>query len=97
MNTDFAVLAIMFAVSGTLTLVFGVGWFRAHRRIRDLERQLSGAPAETAVDRLEQDIATLADQVSQLANGQEFLSRIVADRVPAPRLQKVEERIKTPQ
>ncbi|HTR21080.1 MAG TPA: hypothetical protein VMH88_09530 [Gemmatimonadales bacterium] len=96
MNEAFAILATMFAVTGTLTVVFGIGWLRAHRRIRSLERQLSGAPPESAVDRLEQDIATLADQLNQLANGQEFLSRIVADRVPAPRLKQAEDRIVTP-
>ena len=47
------------------------------------------------LERLEQEVESLATQVSHLAKGQEFLSRFVSDRVPA-RLRRPEAPGSTP-
>lgn len=35
------ILVIGLSVTSTLAVTFGIGWFRASRRIRELERELS--------------------------------------------------------
>ena len=63
---------------------FGVAWFNANRRARRLENQLldiQGSPTDPRGAQLEQTMDSLARQVDQLASGQEFLNRILADRL----------------
>jgi hypothetical protein len=81
---DAILFAVVFSITGTLAVTFGIGWFRASRRIGHLERQLSGAAPETTIAQLENNLAALAEQVEQLANGQDFLSRLVRER-PLPK------------
>jgi len=71
-----------------LTLASAVGfaaaWFNANRRARRLESQLLGqqsAPPEPRTVQLEQAVEALASQVDQLASGQEFLNRVLAERL----------------
>ncbi len=78
---------------------FAVAWFNANRRARRLESQLLGAGLAAKADatpdrteRMEEAVDALAAQVENLASGQEFLSRLLAERldklaarpVPAP-------------
>lgn len=93
---DAILLAVMFSITGTLAVTFGIGWFRASRRIRHLERQLSGAAPETSIAQLENNLAALAEHVEQLANGQEFLSRLVTERKQPPRIQPSVPKVTTP-
>jgi cell division protein FtsB len=81
MNTDFAILAIMLAVSVTTNLALVVGWFRASRRASRLE---APPPEPRRVDdrteQLERTIDALTAQIDQLASGQEFINRVIAER-----------------
>ena len=85
MNEEFAVLLFFFGISMTANLGMLVGWIRAIRRVRRLEDQLflpqHPGGDDRRVDRLEQAIDSLGGQMDQLANGQEFLNRIVAERL----------------
>lgn len=81
MNEEFAVLLFFFGISMTLNLALGVSWFRSSRRARRLEEQ--GQPRgldDRRVERIEQAVDALAAQVDQIAGGQEFLNRVVAER-----------------
>lgn len=81
---DALLTAAALSIAATLAVTFGVGWFRASRRVRELERQLHGAAPDTTLAQLEADLAALAEHVEQLASGQDFLSRLVTERrVPA--------------
>ena len=73
----------IFGVTLASAVGFAVAWFNANRRARRLEgRLMSGAQAtEPRTEQLEQAIEALASQVDQLASGQEFLSRILSDRL----------------
>ena len=95
MDDTFFAVSIMFAISATLALFFGIAWLRAQQRIRQLERQGSKSMGDGTLERLEQEVESLATQVSHLAKGQEFLSRFVSDRVPA-RLRRPEAPGSTP-
>jgi hypothetical protein len=69
------------AVASSLLVVTSVGWWRASRRIRRLEAQLLTPPSqEEGAARLERLVENLALQVDELASGQEFLQRVVANR-----------------
>ena len=79
----------MLAVATPLLVVCAVGWWRAQRRAQRLEQQLLGSPQrEETTQRLEQAVEGLASQFDELANGHEFLQRMLANRLsqrfPAP-------------
>jgi len=81
MQDEFVVLLFFFGISMTANVALAVSWFRSSRRLRRLEDQ----PAARGVDdrrieRIEQAVDSLAAQVDQLAGGQEFLNRVVAER-----------------
>ena len=69
---DAILVASALSVIGTLAVTFAIGWFRANRRVRDLERQLSGAVPDTTLAQLEANLAAVADHVEQLATGPRF-------------------------
>lgn len=95
MDTGDAFLAtIALSITATIAVTFGIGWFRASRRIRELERRVSGAAPETAVAQLESEVAALTAHLEELANGQDFLSRLVSERRPLPGA--LEPRVATP-
>ena len=81
MSDDFAALLFFFGISMTVNVALAVSWFRSSRRPRRLEDQ--GTPRGTddrRIERIEQAVDALATQVDQLAGGQEFLNRVVAER-----------------
>ncbi len=79
------VALFIFGLTLASAVGFGVAWFNASRRARRLESQLLGAGVtpqpSTRAEQLEESIDSLAAQVDQLASGQEFLNRILADRL----------------
>lgn len=93
---DALVAAVALSVISTLTVTFGIGWFRATRRVRELERQLNGAAPDTTIAQLETDLATLSENVEHLASGQDFLSRLVTERRQPPRVQQPFPEVTTP-
>jgi hypothetical protein len=74
---------ILLAISGTLNAVFLGAWVLARRRIRQLEnRELPPAASrEPDVDHLERTVEALAAQLEQVANSQDFLNRVVTERL----------------
>lgn len=85
MDTGDAFLAtIALSITATMAVTFGIGWFRASRRIRDLERRMNGTGPDTAVAQLESEVAALTAHLEELASGQDFLSRLVSERRPLP-------------
>jgi len=84
MNDDFAMLLFLFAVSATANVALAVGLWRTARRLRRLERSEALPPSPAAdvhTARLEQIVESLSTQVEQLASGQDFLNRVVAERL----------------
>jgi HAMP domain-containing protein len=99
MREEFAILLFFFGISLTANLGFAIAWFRSARRVRRLEDHLlsAGQPDDRRTDRLEQAVDAVAGQVDQLASGQEFLNRIVAERLNRlPHLLDEPERATTP-
>lgn len=82
MNKEFAVLLFFFGISLTANLGLAVSWFRSSRRTRRLEDRILAPPSvdDRRIERIEQAVDGLATQVDQLANGQEFLNRVIGER-----------------
>ena len=82
MNEEFAMLLFLFGISLTANVAFWIGARRHHRRIRELEgRDHAPANFDDTTERLERSVEALALQVDQLASGQEFLNRLVTERL----------------
>lgn len=84
MNDDLFAALIFLAISATLNVTIGFSWFRAQRRVRRLENRLLDPQPQLddrREDRIENSIDALSAQVDQLASGQEFLNRVMAERL----------------
>jgi hypothetical protein len=83
MNEDFAVLLFCFGISLTANVALLVGLLRSSLRARRWEKAELPAPRsdDEHVERLERAVDALTSQVDQIASGQEFLSRLVAERL----------------
>ena len=82
MNTDFALLLFWFGISVTANVALGIAWFRTSRRARNLEnRHPDLSQFDDVATRVEQAVDALAGRVDELANGQEFLNRVLSDRL----------------
>jgi hypothetical protein len=69
-------------ISITANIGLAVAWLRTSRRLRHLEdRALGLGQPDVRADRLEQAVAALGSQVDQLASGQDFLNRVLTDRL----------------
>jgi len=90
MHEDFAVLLFFFGISMTANVALLVGLLRSSLRARRWEKAALPAPRtdDEHVERLERAVDALTSQVDQIASSQEFLSRLVAERLErAARLQ----------
>src|SRR5437773_49582 len=84
MREEFVVLLFVFGISMTVNIAVAIAWWRAERRVRRLETRDSQSPLpvqDDRIERLERSIESLASQVDQLTSGQEFLNRLVAERL----------------
>jgi len=83
MNNDQAIITLFaFGITLASAVGFGIAWLRASRRLRQLEdRVLGTAPPDDRAERLEQAVDSLSAQVESLASGQEFLNRVLSDRL----------------
>lgn len=70
------------AVTSPLLVVCALGWWRSSRRVRQLETQLlNPGAADDATQRLEQVVDGLSSQLNELASGQDFLQRVLMNKV----------------
>jgi len=82
MNTDFAILLFCFGISLIANVAIGIAWFRTSRRARQLEnRHPDLSQFDDIATRVELAVDALAGRVDELANGQEFLNRVLSDRL----------------
>ncbi|OLC01969.1 MAG: hypothetical protein AUH78_18620 [Gemmatimonadetes bacterium 13_1_40CM_4_69_8] len=81
MNGDFAILLFWFGISLTANVALGIAWFRTSRRVRHLENRPDLSQFDDIAARVEQAVDALAGRVEELANGQEFLNRVLSDRL----------------
>ena len=83
MNEDFAILLFFFGISVTANITLVVGWIRSSRRARRFERHVFDQPPadDGRTERAEHALDALSAQVDQLASGQEFLNRVIAERL----------------
>ena len=91
-------LALLGIVCTPLSIAFGVAWWSARRELeirRDMERdRVRGTPERMATGdgyRLEQAVEAMALEVERIAEGQRFVTKLLAERaaekapaLPAP-------------
>ncbi len=78
MDTPALVYALLLGFSVVANVALGIALFRATLRISRLEAR-EAMPAD--IEALRTGVEALASQVDQLASGQEFLNRVVTDRL----------------
>jgi hypothetical protein len=87
MNDDFAVLLFFFGISVTVNIALAAVLLSSRRRVRRLEDHLladeRGDRDERAA-RLEQVVEGLTVQIDQITSAQEFLSRVITNRLERP-------------
>jgi hypothetical protein len=75
-------MLFLFGISATANAALGIALWRSARRLRRLEgREQTPVPLDARAERLEQLVDALTVQVEQLASGQDFLNRVVAERL----------------
>ena len=77
-------LRFMFAFGMSLAAAvgFGIAWFRASRRLRELEDRVQPPPAREPVSYRQEDaLEGLVARVEELASGQDFLNRVLSERL----------------
>jgi hypothetical protein len=84
MNDDFAVLLFFFGISVTANIALTVGLLGSRRRVRRLEERILNHNHDDRTDRLEQVVEGLTVQIDQITSAQEFLSRVITNRMEKP-------------
>lgn len=82
MNNDlFAFMMMLSAASVTANIALGIAFWRLARRLKRAERQVAPESDDERTVRLERAMESLTSQMDQLMSGQEFLNRVMADRL----------------
>jgi hypothetical protein len=84
MNDDFAVLLFFFGIAVTANIALVVGLLGSRRRVRRLEERILNHNHDDRTDRLEQVVEGLTVQIDQITSAQEFLSRVITNRLEKP-------------
>jgi hypothetical protein len=84
MNDDFAFLLFFFGISVTANIALAAGLLASRRRVRRLEERLLNHDHDDRTDRLEQVVEGLTVQIDQITSAQEFLSRVITNRLDKP-------------
>ena len=80
-DTVFNALILATGVLGASTLGFAIAWIRARERAIRAEQRAAPPPASDArFDHLEHAIEAMAVEVERMAEGQRFVSRLLAER-----------------
>jgi len=84
MNDDFAVLLFFFGISATANIALAAGLLGSRRRVRRLEERILNHNHDDRTGRLEQVVEGLTVQIDQITSAQEFLSRVITNRMEKP-------------
>ena len=84
MNEVLLMVSVALAISATANLALGIGWFSSLRRLRRLERREADLAPDERTAHLERVVDGLGAQLDQLASGQEFLNRVLVERLARP-------------
>ncbi|HXI33552.1 MAG TPA: hypothetical protein VNH63_05670 [Gemmatimonadales bacterium] len=84
MSDDFAVLLFFFGISVTANIALAAGLLSSRRRVRRLEERILNHNHDDRTDRLEQVVEGLTVQIDQITSAQEFLSRVITNRLEKP-------------
>ena len=80
-DTVFSMLVVASVVFGAGTVGFAVAWIRARERAIRAEQRLAPAPeGDGRFDQLEQAVDAITLDVERMAEGQRFVSRLLAER-----------------
>lgn len=81
MHADMVLMLILAAAAGAAVPLYGL--FKAMRRIQRLEIHMASEPIdEGRIDQLQRTVDALTDQCAQLAESQDFVARVLSERLP---------------
>lgn len=81
MHADMVLLLILSAAAGAAVPLYG--FIRAMSRLQKLEVQMAAEPVDDGrVEQLQRTVDSLTDQVAQLAESQDFVARLLSERLP---------------
>jgi len=81
MHADAVLMMILAAAAAAGYPLYG--WFKAYRRNLELEARQHSEQADMRVEELQRAVDALTDQYAQLAESQDFISRVLSERLPA--------------
>lgn len=87
MNDDFAILLFWFGISVTANIALFAVLLGSRRRVRRLEGRLFSDyhdDQDERTARLERAVEGLTVQIDQITSAQEFLSRVITNRMDRP-------------
>jgi hypothetical protein len=84
MSDDFALLLFFFGISVTTNIALVAGLLGSRRRVRRLEERILNHTHDERTERLEQVVEGLTVQIDQITSAQEFLSRVITNRMERP-------------
>lgn len=71
-----------FGISIAAAVGFAAAWYRASRRVRELEdRMIQALSGRTSREPASDVLDVLAERVDDIANGQDFLNRVLSERI----------------
>ena len=80
-DTVFSLLILASGVFAATTIGFAVAWMRARERAVRAEARAGQPPdGDTRFDRLEHAVEAISVEVERMAEGQRFVSKVLAER-----------------
>lgn len=71
-----------FGIAISAAIGFGIAWYRASRRLSELEdRVVRALSPRSAQEPVADALDSLAARVDDIANGQDFLNRVLSERL----------------
>jgi len=82
MNDEFVMLLVMFSASATVNIGLAIAWFRANKRLRQLEhRPVALAQAQDFPARVDSALDAMTARLDEFASAQDFMNRVVLERL----------------
>lgn len=80
-DTVFSLLVVASILFGASTIGFAVAWMRARERAIRAESRIDQRPiGDSRIDLLEHAMENVAVEVERIAEGQQFVSRVLSER-----------------
>jgi biopolymer transport protein ExbB/TolQ len=82
MSDEFVMLLVLFSISATVNIGLAIAWFRANKRLRQLEnRPVALAQLHDLPARVDSALDAITGRLDEFASAQDFMNRVVIERL----------------